>query len=163
MPADCHSERNFFNWTEEVYVSLHWPELFHQRKSLQEVKLRLMYFDFIYSPFYDVFTVPISFNSEFPYWSGSLLNYNFVWISMTKEIYLHKKFFNTTFRNTVCPRRIRTLIVLWESGYTWDTLYKNRKPERKPDPGPSRNLYGWTSMSEQICLHWIFSNSQPNY
>ena len=24
---------------------------------------------------------------------------------------------------TVCPRRIRTLIVLWGSGFSWDTLY----------------------------------------
>ena len=34
---------------------------------------------------------------------------------------------------------------------------KNRKPDRKPDPGPTGNFYGWIRMSILICLHWFFS------
>ena len=39
-------------------------------------------------------------------------------IKMVKEIIQAK---NVSF--TVCPRSFRTLIVLWESGNSWDTLY----------------------------------------
>ena len=33
---------------------------------------------------------------------------------------------------------------------------KNRKPDKKPDPGQTGKLYRWIFMSIQIHLHWIY-------
>ena len=37
-------------------------------------------------------------------------------------------------------------------------LYKNRKPDRKPDPRPAGKFYRHTHMSKSISQYWNFSN-----
>ena len=43
----------------------------------------------------------------------------------------------------------------------WYNHQKNKN--RKPDPGPTGNFYGWTRMSIQLCLHWNFPKMPSPY
>ena len=58
--------------------------------------------------------------------------------------------------------RIRVCMIVYIHKFTciifFDTTlnlqkYKNRKPDRKPDPGTTGKIYGWIVMSKLISLH----------
>ena len=93
-------------------------------------------------------------------------NFMCKWTSMTKEIFLHKNYFEVQKPETGQKIGTRTnRKILWanepacQKKFTYIKKFSMRPSEvQKPDPKPTGNFYGWTCMRIQICLHWNFSD-----